>query len=246
MELDGQWTMLDGYPVSLLWLDDNGHVRYANAAWKQLMGDEPSHGALLEWVHQEDRAGWSAALQRLLEHPARPLRQRLRFTPGAGALHWLEVYLSRGTQGFHMAAHDVTAQKRHETGLQASQRSASTLLNGIPGLVYRGRNNRDWSMEFVSAGCLTLTGYPAELLTDSNDFNYGSLIHPDDTDYVWREVQAALARRQPYELWYRICCADGGLKNVCERGGGIYADTGEVLGIEGIIYERSCSCRPAG
>lgn len=50
-------------------------------------------------------------------------------------------------------------------------------------------------------------------------------------------MQQALLRREPYELTYRIRCADGRIKNVWEKGVGIYADTGEVLGIEGAIFE---------
>lgn len=237
MLVNDEWAALDGYPVALLWLDDEGGICHANAAWQRLMGAGAGQGALLAWVHQEDRPLWAKALQRLRGQPGQAFSQRLRFVHGAGDLYWLEVCLSRGQQGFYLAAHDVTAHRRRELALQASQRSASTLLDSLPGMVYRGRNNRDWSMEFVSAGCLGLTGYPAERLTDSRDLTYGRLIHEADCDYVWREVQYALARRQSYELWYRIRCADGTLKQVWEKGVGIYADTGEVLGIEGAIYE---------
>ncbi|MNR45977.1 PAS fold protein [compost metagenome] len=109
----------------------------------------------------------------------------------------------------------------------------------MPGLIYRGRNNRDWTMEFVSAGCLQLTGYPPERLVDNHEFTYNSLILAQDADYVWREVQYALSRQEPFELDYRIRCADQSIKHVWEKGVGIYADTREVLGIEGAIFERS-------
>jgi len=228
---------LDAYPVALVQLDNDGCVRHGNRAWWRLMGDDPGEVALVEWVHQEDRSLWDRALHELRARQDMSFNQRLRFVHPAGGLRWLEVSLTRGESGFFLAAHDVTVHKRREIALQASQRSALSLLDGMPGLIYRGRNNRDWTMEFVSAGCLALTGHPAERLMDSHDFPYGRLIHPADADYVWREVQYALARHQPYELWYRICCADGSLKDVWEKGVGIYSDTGEVLGIEGAIFE---------
>jgi len=110
-------------------------------------------------------------------------------------------------------------------------------LDGLPGLIYRGRNNRQWTMEFVSAGCLQLTGYPAQYLTDTYEHSYSTLILEEYAEYVWAGVQQPLLRREPYELTYRIRCADGRIKNVWEKGVGIYADTGEVLGIEGAIFE---------
>ncbi|WP_240055670.1 PAS domain-containing protein, partial [Pseudomonas fluorescens] len=73
----------------------------------------------------------------------------------------------------------------------------------------------------------------------NHEFTYNSLILAQDADYVWREVQYALSRQEPFELDYRIRCADQSIKHVWEKGVGIYADTREVLGIEGAIFERS-------
>jgi hypothetical protein len=68
---------------------------------------------------------------------------------------------------------------------------------------------------------------------DNHEFTYNSLILAQDADYVWREVQYALSRQEPFRLNYRIRCADQSIKHVWEKGVGIYADTREVLGIEG-------------
>jgi PAS domain-containing protein len=189
-------------------------------------------------VHQEDRPLWRQALHELRRRPETSFSQRLRFVHPCGELRWFEVSLKRGPQGFYLVAGDITAHKRREIALQASQRSSMSLLDSMPGLIYRGRNNRDWTMEFVSAGCLQLTGYPAERLVDNHEFTYNSLILAEDADYVWREVQYALSRQEPFELNYQIRCADQSIKHVWEKGVGIYADTCEVLGIEGAIFER--------
>ncbi|MFW3896798.1 LuxR C-terminal-related transcriptional regulator [Pseudomonas putida] len=115
---------------------------------------------------------------------------------------------------------------------------ASGLLDELPGLIYRGRNDRTWYMEYVSAGCLPLTGYPPEYLTSSPERSYGSLILDEYAEYIWYCVQCALLKHEPYQLSYRIRSAGGQIKDVWETGVGIYSGDGEVLGVEGAIFER--------
>ncbi|BAN47178.1 LuxR C-terminal-related transcriptional regulator [Metapseudomonas resinovorans] len=115
---------------------------------------------------------------------------------------------------------------------------ARGLLDDLPGLIYRGDNDRTWYMEYVSAGCLSLTGYTAEYLTRDPEHSFGSLILDEYADYIWYCVQCALLKREPYQLSYRIRCADGRIKDVWETGVGVYSSSGEVLGIEGAIFER--------
>ena len=230
--------LMDRCPGALLELRDNGQIAHYNLAWAALMDCPGSERNLIDYVHQEDRPLWRQALQELRRRPDTSFNQRLRFVHPSGELRWFDVSLKRGPQGFYLVAGDVTAHKRREIALQASQRSSMSLLDSMPGLIYRGRNNRDWTMEFVSAGCLPLTGYPAERLVDNHEFTYNSLILAQDADYVWREVQYALSRQEPFELNYQIRCADQSIKHVWEKGVGIYADTREVLGIEGAIFER--------
>lgn len=228
---------LDVFPIALLELKDNGEIAHFNTAWADLMEPPGDQRNIVDYVHQEDRALWRQALYELRHRPDISFSQRLRFVHPQGELRWFDISLKRRDVRFYLVVNDITQHKRREIALQASQRSALSLLDSMPGLIYRGRNNHDWTMEFVSAGCLQLTGYPAERLMDSHDCTYNSLIHPDDADYVWREVQYALSRHQPYELRYRIRCADNTLKNVWEKGVGIYSDSHEVLGIEGAIFE---------
>lgn len=125
-----------------------------------------------------------------------------------------------------------------EAGAAAPIAPAAGLLDELPGLIYRGDNDRTWFMKYVSAGCLPLTGYPAEYLTRSPQHSFGSLILDEYADYIWYCVQCALLKREPYQLSYRIRCADGRVKSVWETGVGIYSGSGAVLGIEGAIFER--------
>jgi PAS domain S-box-containing protein len=123
-----------------------------------------------------------------------------------------------------------------ERSLGESQRRLGTLLSNFPGMAYRCKNDRDWTTEFISDGCEALTGYKASDFVGVGARTYNSLIHPDDRDRIWNEVQEALAQRLPYRLTYRILAADGREKWVWGRGVGIYSGA-EVEALEGFITD---------
>ncbi len=112
-----------------------------------------------------------------------------------------------------------------------------TLLSNLPGMVYRCRNDPEWTMLFVSDGCRALTGYaPAELI-ENRRVSYAQLIVAADRAAVWEAVQAAVAKREAFELRYRIVTADGAEKWVWERGLGLFDAGGRLVDLEGFITD---------
>ncbi|WP_322092302.1 PAS domain-containing protein [Paraburkholderia bannensis] len=228
---------LDAFPVPLLTLDPGGLVLSANAAWTRAMTLRPG-APFARAVHPEDRARWQALLQRArADDEGSAARARLRLLQPAGDLRWFDCTVARAGASYGVVLADATQSQRREAALEARLRGVLGLLDGMPGLLYRGRNNRSWTMEIVSAGCEALTGYPREWFVDSHEHSFSQLILPEDADYVWYGVQEALAARGAFELRYRIRGADGRVKAVLEKGVGIYSEGGEVLGIEGAIFE---------
>ena len=72
---------------------------------------------------------------------------------------------------------------------------------------------------------------------DNRKVLFGNLVHPDDRQFVWDTVQAALQARKPFELNHRIRTATGAEKWVWERGQGIFSTKGELLALEGFITD---------
>lgn len=116
-------------------------------------------------------------------------------------------------------------------------RMLKTLLGNLDGMVYRCRDDGDWTMEFISEGCRRLTGYEAGDLLLNNRLSYESITHPDDRKRVRDEVNGGLALRQRFDSEYRIIHSSGDIRWVWERGAGIYNAQGDLVAIEGIIQD---------
>jgi PAS domain S-box-containing protein len=124
-----------------------------------------------------------------------------------------------------------------EKSLRASERMFSTLVANLPGFVYRCRNDRDWTLEYISEGCREITGHAPEEFVHNRKLAYNDIIHPDHKEILWQEWQADLAKHQPFEMEYRIIRATGEIRWVWERGQGVYGPDGALLFMEGFITD---------
>ncbi|MEW6054000.1 MAG: PAS domain S-box protein [Nitrospirota bacterium] len=130
----------------------------------------------------------------------------------------------------------VLVRKQAEIQLQESSRKLSTLINNLPGIVYRCANDPQWTMEYLSEGVFDLTGYPAEEFIGNRVRTFASLIDPEDRQKIAESVRKALHEKKPYTLEYRITTASGSQKWVWGRGSGVFA--GDALqALEGIITD---------
>ncbi len=124
-----------------------------------------------------------------------------------------------------------------EHALRESERSKSVLLSNLPGMAYRCNYDRQWTMQFVSAGCLNLTGYSPESLLFNKDLSFDDLISPEYREPLWEEWGKVLAKKQSFSYEYEIVSANGERKWVLELGEGIFNSNDEVEALEGIILD---------
>ena len=132
---------------------------------------------------------------------------------------------------------DITERKRAEEALRESERRLSNLMANLPGMAYRCKNDRHWTMRFVSEGCNGLTGYTPSELIDNRRVSYASMIHPDDREMVWDMVQDAIAQDQPFTIVYRIRTASGQEKWVWEKGNGVISEAEDAVVLEGFMTD---------
>jgi PAS domain S-box-containing protein len=112
-----------------------------------------------------------------------------------------------------------------------------SLLSIMPGVAYQCRNDKNWTIMYLSEGCFQLTGYNPEDLISNKKLAFADLIHPEDRESVWDEVQAALSKNQPFQLLYRIQNTSGEYRSVQEQGKGLFDENGELVGLEGWIID---------
>lgn len=124
-----------------------------------------------------------------------------------------------------------------ERNLQEQARLYKTLVENLPGFVYRCKNDRDWTMEFISAQCEEITGYKPEEFINNNVLPFNDIIKPEYQDYLWNKWQKCLANREIFEDEYTIITKSGEEKIVWERGQGIFDENGQLICIEGFIYD---------
>ncbi|MEM8614513.1 MAG: PAS domain S-box protein [Cyanobacteria bacterium P01_H01_bin.105] len=130
---------------------------------------------------------------------------------------------------------DVTARKQTEMALYQSERRFRTLVDKVPGAVYRCRGDAAWTVEFISDAIAPITGYSAADYLSPNNRNLSSSVHPDDQDWVQQAFATAIAKQEHFQLEYRMVHTDGSVHWVYEEGD--FSQEDDQLWQDGVLFD---------
>ncbi|MFD2097051.1 PAS domain S-box protein [Corallincola platygyrae] len=231
------------------WNVTSGEVYYS-PRWFSMLGYQAGElPAVMETfahlLYDEDREATIAAVQAVIENPDQQSYQReFRMRTKQGGFRWV---LARGSVterdekgmalrmvGTHI---DITSRKAVEEAMRESERKVSMLMNNLPGIAYRCSNDENWTMEYLSPGFEKVTGFATDRFVMGGDRSFNDIVHEQDQERVWEQVQAAVGRRQQYTVEYRIQHADGSYRWLWEQGAGVFDSNGQLQGLEGFIMD---------
>jgi PAS domain S-box-containing protein len=132
---------------------------------------------------------------------------------------------------------DISASKLLEISIRRSEKRFRTMVENIPGFVYRSEPRAPWRLDYVSEAAFELTGYSAQQFVETQEPNFGDLILAEDLPLVERRVTEAVANQSHYEIEYRIRHASGDIRWVYEKGRASYDEEGNPLWLEGVIVD---------
>tara|TARA_R110000787_G_scaffold1729_3_gene7311 strand:- start:1443 stop:2222 length:780 start_codon:yes stop_codon:yes gene_type:complete len=234
--------LLNSLSDVVMMLDEQHQIIMINQCWQDITGisvDQTQGKVFTDFLHPEDISNWIQLLQNMRCEAKEVIWFRL--ISASGELRWCEMRLQSVEKNklYPLSATlcDITPQVRNEQVRHASYRSLQSLVDRLPAMLYRARNNISWSMEYVSEGCENVTGYSAQTMLNQPQVSLGAMIHAADAGYVWEQVQIALENQNTFTIQYRLTQANGNEIVVLDKGRGLYSESGMVLGVEGIIFQ---------
>ncbi|MBD1878258.1 PAS domain S-box protein [Coleofasciculus sp. FACHB-T130] len=221
----------------------DGYFKQINPAFETTLGytgEEILAKPLLNFIHPEDRAT-SIAEARKLASGVMVSSFINRYGCKDGSYKWLEwTCVPFAPEGLiYAVARDISDRIHAETARQESEQQFRALVANIPGAIYRCSCDDDWKMEFISDAIAEISGYPPGDFIHNQVRSFASIIHPEDTAIVDRLIQEAVQKKQPFIIEYRIIRADGSIRWVYEKGQGIFNSTGQLLCLNGAIFDIS-------
>ncbi|MBL1210494.1 EAL domain-containing protein [Geminocystis sp. GBBB08] len=133
----------------------------------------------------------------------------------------------------------IFKHKQIEFKLHQSQRELSTIIDSTSGVFFRISYDDNWGKDYISKGCLGLTGYSSSELFSSGKINLVKITHPLDLEKVLSTIKTSINKKINYSIEYRIFTKHNQEKWLWEKGKGIFDREGKLLGIEGLITDIS-------
>lgn len=125
---------------------------------------------------------------------------------------------------------------RMSLDLRASEYKNRTIVENVPGAIFRCSPRLNWEMEFMSDAIMEIAGIASQEFTSKRQ-TLGDLLFEEDILHVEQTVGFVPVPGHSYDVEYRIRHADGRLRWVSERGRVITNEETGVSYLMGTIFD---------
>ncbi|HOK39021.1 MAG TPA: PAS domain S-box protein [Bacteroidales bacterium] len=112
-----------------------------------------------------------------------------------------------------------------------------TLIGNLNGFVYRCKYDKNWTMEYLSEGCLKITGYSPEELIENKVISFNDLIVAEYREFLWNLWKENFSKKEHVIVEYPIITKNGEIKWVWEQSCGVFNENNELVALEGYITD---------
>lgn len=120
--------------------------------------------------------------------------------------------------------------------LRASEQKNRSIIDSIPGALFRCSADKNWEMEFITDSIEDITGYKPEDFV-SQKIPFSRIVYPEDIPLVEQVIGLRPVPNQSYSIEYRIYKADGTLRWVYERGRVITQTDDRLPHLTGALFD---------
>ena len=219
--------------------DTEGNFIKTNKAWEDILGyscAELNSKKFLEFVHPDDIQA-TLEVMKTLDSGNKVLQFVNRYRCKDGSYRYIEWRSHPKGHLIYAAARDITERIFIEKEVEEAKNQFESLVNNIPGITYRCKNDKEWTMLFVSKNIEDITGFTKEEIIKDKIITYNALIHESDKNIVKKTIDKALANKTFWAIEYRLIKKDGDIFWVYEKGNGVYDNNGDLLYLDGFILD---------
>ncbi|MBE9182563.1 PAS domain S-box protein [Oculatella sp. LEGE 06141] len=222
-------------------LNRDGNFIYMNSAHAQIYGYENARALLGEhWSslysdqeHQRFRQDIMPQFAEMGQWRGEAVGQRQDGSPYPQQVSLTAVE----DGGLVCIVQDISERKQAEDASREREERFRSLVNNIPGVVYRCACDPNWTMEFMSEAIVEICGYPASDFLQNRIRTFASVISAEEMEAIDTAILEAVAAKRPYVLEYRVLHADGSIRWVYEKGQGMFNLNGDLLYLDGVIFD---------
>ncbi len=248
--------LLDSRIFSVVVTDLSGGYLYVNSLFQEkfsFVSDNLIGSHFSNTVYSKDVILCNTAAKACIKEPGQPFEITVRKATDDVDYNWTQWELNclRKDDGEPYAivcvGQDVTKKEPYNSSLDdydkvhrqptMNEAQFNSLLNHIPGVIYRILGDEHFSISFMSDEIENLTGYPVSHFYANRKDGFSSLIFEDDKALVKTTIQHAINNKEQYSLKYRILHKDGTIRWVSETGQAVFEAENQISFLDGCIFD---------
>jgi PAS domain S-box-containing protein len=131
---------------------------------------------------------------------------------------------------------DLTEQKALQKDIIEKEQQYRSLMNNMPGVVFRCLNNEQRTTLFISPNILDMAGYAPDEFTDQ-EIELSSIMMSADKQPTEKAIATAIQEKRQYSVEYRIRHRNNSILWVLDKGSFHLNDNGDVEWIDGVFVD---------